>query len=118
MIEFDFDDLLEKVNNAVISIVNIFNVKELTDIEKAKDLIKELYLDGNLNEYHDYKDSSFEVIESLLSYRKRSDFMGFYMYFFTSTFLIIPTLKIGLNDELMQDRISEVIHKLYEEFEN
>lgn len=114
--QIDFDLLSDKIDQAVISLVSIFNKKKVSNISQAKKTIKNVFAQNNSN-YVDYSTYSFDMIETLLAYRKSNDFESFYQRFLFATFLLIPVLKINENDELLKNNISDVIILLYEQFQ-
>lgn len=117
MTKLDFDNFLEKIDLAVVSYVNLLSSKKVSNVEEAKYTIKHSLL-NDVNDYVDYKNNSFEFVESLLSFQHESDFTGFYQHFFLTTLLVIPLFKVDPNDEVMKDSLSEILYKLYDEFEN
>lgn len=104
-----------KINLAVIKLTNLFTGQNVKTIKDAKMIIKEDFMKGSLD-YTDYEDNSFDLCNILYMEKNSGDFHKFSNVFFMSTMLVVPLLKVDENDEMMCNKMSEIISKLYDDF--
>lgn len=111
----DFDFLLNKINNAVFKIVEIFSTRVILNLKDAKNEIRNVYV-GDVNQYQDYTSDSFDLIQMLLTAKENNDISEFYRLFLFSTFLAVKILKTDDSDVDRIEKVNKVLEDFYNDF--
>lgn len=110
----DFDKMVSQIDDSVVRISSVFTDKSIKDVEEAKTIIKEQFL-NNDDFFIDYKERSFQMCTLLLNAKENNDFDEFTKTFLVVTMLCFPLIKCDQDaDSEKIEHVSDIINELYE----